>query len=47
MEEALKQRADIAKRKGEEVSAKLLLPMFGMLVVVMIMVVAPAFLSFM
>lgn len=47
MEEALKQRADIAKRKGEEVSTKLLLPMFGMLLVVMIMVVAPAFLSVM
>ena len=46
MEEAFKIRTDLAKRKGEELSSKLLLPMFGMLVVVMVMVVAPAFLSF-
>lgn len=46
MEEAFKQRTDLAKRKGEELSSKLLLPMFGMLAVVMVMVVAPAFLSF-
>lgn len=46
MEEAFKQRADIAKRKGEELSSKLLLPMFGMLAVVMVMVISPAFLSF-
>lgn len=47
VEEAFKQRADLAKRKGEELSSKLLLPMFGMLAVVMVIVVAPAFLSFM
>ena len=46
MEEAFKQRADLAKRKGEEASSKLLLPLFGMLSVVMVMVAAPAFLSF-
>ena len=45
MEDAFKQRADIAKRKGEEASSRLLIPMFGMLIVVMVMVVAPAFLS--
>ena len=32
-------------RKGEEASTKLLIPMFLMLGVVMVMVVAPAFLS--
>lgn len=46
VEDALKQRTDLAKRKGEELSSKLLLPMFGLLAVVMVMVVAPAFLSF-
>lgn len=45
MEEAFKQRADMARQKGEEASSKLLLPLFGMLGVVMVMVVAPAFLS--
>lgn len=45
MDEAFKQRADLARRKGEEASSKLLLPMFGMLGIVMVMVVAPAFLS--
>lgn len=44
-EEAFKGRADLARRKGEEASAKLLLPMFGMLGIVMVIVVAPAFLS--
>lgn len=45
MEEAFRARADLARRKGEEASTKLLLPMFGMLGVVMVMVVAPAFLA--
>lgn len=45
MESAFKTRADLARRKGEEASTKLLLPMFGMLGIVMVMVVAPAFLS--
>ena len=45
MEEAFKIQADLARRKGEEVSTKLLLPMFGMLGIVMVMVTAPAFFS--
>ena len=46
MEEAFRQRAELAKKKGEEASSKLLLPLFGMLGIVMIMVTAPAFLTF-
>lgn len=46
MEEAFQQKIDLTKRKGEEVSSKLLLPMFGILSVVMVLVAAPAFLSF-
>ena len=45
MEAAFRQRKDLALRKGEEASTKLLIPMFLMLGVVMVMVVAPAFLS--
>ena len=45
IEEAFKLRSDIARRKGEEASSKLLFPMFGMLAVVMVLVAAPAFLS--
>ena len=45
MEEAFKIQADLARRKGEEASTKLLLPMFGMLGIVMLMVTAPAFFS--
>ena len=45
MEEAFKIQADLARRKGEEASTKLLLPMFGMLGIVMVMVTAPAFFS--
>lgn len=44
MENAFRQRTDIARRKGEEASSRLLLPLFGMLSVVMAMTVAPAFL---
>lgn len=44
-EEAFRQRKDIARRKGEEASAKLLAPMFLMLGVVLTMVIAPAFLA--
>ncbi len=47
MDEAFRQRKDIAERKGEETSTKLLLPMFMMLGVVMALVVAPAFLTMM
>ena len=45
VKEAFEMRIDIAKRKGEEASAKLLLPTFIMLGVVMVMVMAPAFLT--
>ena len=45
MEEAFKQRADMARKKGEEASSRLLLPLFGMLGIVMVMVAAPAFLA--
>lgn len=45
METAFRQRKELALRKGEETSTKLLIPMFLMLGVVMVMVVAPAFLS--
>ena len=43
--QAWENRKSTAKRQGEEASTKLLLPMFGMLAVVMIMVIVPAFLS--
>lgn len=43
--EAFELRVSIAKRKGEEASAKLLFPTFVMLGVVMVMVMAPAFLT--
>ncbi len=46
MDDAFRQRTVMARKKGEEASSKLLLPMFGMLGVVMIMVSAPAFLTF-
>lgn len=45
VETAFEQRKDLAKRLGEEASAKLLLPLFLMLGVVMVMIVAPAFLT--
>ena len=43
--QAFESRKRTAKQLGEEASTKLLLPMFGMLLVVMIMVIVPAFLS--
>ena len=45
MEEAFRIRADLARRRGEEASSKLLAPMFGILGVVMVMVTAPALFS--
>lgn len=45
MEEAFQKRTDFARRKGEEASTRLLLPMFCMLGVVMVMVVSPALLA--
>ncbi len=44
--EAFEERKNIAKRLGEEAGTKLLLPMGIMLVIVMIIVIVPAFLSF-
>ena len=43
--QAFEERKNMAKTAGEEASTKLMLPMFGMLAVVLIMVVVPAFLS--
>lgn len=45
VKESFELRTDMARRKGEEASAKLLLPTFVMLSVVMVMVMAPAFLT--
>lgn len=45
MEKALEERKQIAKKKGEEASTKLLFPMILMLGVVMVIVVVPAFMS--
>lgn len=43
---AWQERINIAKRYGEEASTKLLLPLFIMLIIIMIMVIAPAIISF-
>lgn len=43
--QAFENRKRNAKQTGEQASTKLLLPMFGMLAVVMVMVIVPAFLS--
>lgn len=43
--QAFEDRKSRAKRLGEEASTKLLVPMFGMLAVVLVIVVVPAFLS--
>lgn len=43
--QAFENRKSIAKQKGEEASTKLLVPMMGMLAVVMVIVIVPAFLS--
>lgn len=43
--QAFEIRKSEAKRRGEEASTKLLLPMFAMLAVVMVVVVVPAFMS--
>ncbi len=44
--DAFEQRKNLARRQGEEASAKLLLPLFMMLGIVMVIVSVPAFLSF-
>ncbi len=43
--QAFENRKSLAKRRGEEAGTKLMLPMMGMLAVVLIMVIVPAFLS--
>lgn len=43
--EALEEKRQMAKRRGEETSTKLLLPMSLMLVVVLVIVIVPAFMS--
>lgn len=46
MENAFEQRKNLARRLGEEASTKLLLPLFMLLMIVMVMISVPAFLSF-
>ena len=43
--QSFENRKNLAKQKGEEAGTKLMLPMIGMLAVVMIMVMVPAFLT--
>lgn len=43
--QSFEERKNMAKRAGEEASTKLLVPMMGMLIVVFVMVMVPAFLS--
>ena len=43
--QALEQRKNLAKKRGEEASAKLMIPMFIMFSVVLLMIMIPAFLS--
>jgi len=45
-DEAVSERVAMAKIKGEEAGTKLLLPMFLMLMVVLIIVIVPAFINF-
>ena len=42
MQQALEKRRELAKKKGEEASTKLLFPMILLLVLVMVMIVYPA-----
>ena len=43
--QAFENRKSLAKRKGEEAGAKLLMPMMGMLAVVFVMIMVPAFVN--
>ena len=43
--QAFENRKSLAKRKGEEAGAKLMVPMLGMLAVVFVMIMVPAFLT--
>jgi len=42
MQQVLEKRRELAKKKGEEASTKLLFPMILLLVLVMVMIVYPA-----
>ena len=44
--DCIAERRENVRRKGEETGTKLLLPMFGMLILVIAIVVVPAFSSF-
>lgn len=44
--EAFEDRKEIAKRLGEEASTKLLLPMMGMLIIIFLIIMLPAFWAF-
>ena len=46
MLQAWEEQKRSAKQQGEKIGTKLLLPMMGMLTVVFIMILVPAFLSF-
>lgn len=46
MESAFEEQKALARRRGEESSTKLLLPLFLMLMIIMVMVSVPAFLAF-
>ena len=46
MHAALEERKNLAIRKGEEAGTKLLFPMMAMLVVVVVCITVPAFMSF-
>lgn len=46
VQDAFTKRKNDARKRGEEAGTKLLLPMMGMLLVVMVVIVLPAFLSF-
>ncbi len=43
---AYEERMDLARKMGEEAGTKLLVPMFMMLLVVMIVIMIPALISF-
>lgn len=43
--EAFEERKSLARRRGEEAGAKLMMPMLGMLIVVLVMIMVPAFIS--
>ena len=46
MESAFEEEKVLARRRGEEASTKLMLPLFLMLMIIMVMVSVPAFLAF-